>query len=288
MPTKIYLSTLARVVDPEHAQINVLDRGLLYGDSIYETQRTAGGRIVAWPAHLARLRRSAEGLGIDLPWSDGQLTEIVERTHAATGNPDSVLRVIITRGVGPLMLDPRQALSPTLIVLAFPLHLPDEATYLRGLRARIVDLVKAPGGGLDPSLKTGNYLPSVQALRQALAAGDDDAIFCTPTGGVAEGATSNVFAVIGGELRTPPLSEGLLSGITRALILGLGRGLGIPVREAPISPDELRAADEVMLTSSVRGPIAVTTLDGRPVGPGGEGPITARLRRAYADALTRV
>lgn len=283
--TKIYLSTLGRPVDPEHATLGVLDRGFLFGDSVFETQRTARGRPVAWAQHLARLRRSAAGLGIAVPWSDAELTAIADATHTATGNPESVLRVIVTRGGGPLLLDPRRAGPPTLIVLALPLQLPAEADYVRGLRARLVDAIKVPAAALDPTIKTGNYLPNLQALRLALDAGDDDAILRTPAGDVAEGATSNVFAVVAGGLRTPPVSAGILPGITRAIVLGLAAGLGLPAREARLAPDELRAADEVFLTSSVRGPIAVAALDGRPVGPGREGPITARVRRRYAAYL---
>lgn len=283
--TKVYLSTAGRPLDPEAAVVPVFDRGFLFGDGVFETLRTAGGRPVAWDAHLARLRRSAAGIGLDLPFSDAHLRAAACDTHAATGNPDSVLRVIVTRGSGPLMLDPRRAREPLLVVLAVPLVLPAEDAYVRGLRARIVDVTRVPAEALDPTLKTGNYLPNILALRQAIAAGDEDAILRNAAGRIAEGATSNVFAVAAGALRTPSVSEGILPGITRAAVLDLAARLGLPAAETPLTPDALRAADEVFLTSSVRGPIAVTTLDGRPVGEGREGPLTARIRRAYADSL---
>lgn len=284
--TKIYLSTAGRPLDPDEARISPLDRGFLYGDAVFETLRSAGARPVAWDAHTARLRRSAAGLGFEVPWSDAELRAIADATHAATGNADSVLRIVVTRGGGPLQLDPRQAMDPLLVVIARPLRLADAAAYARGLRARIVAAHKPDAGALDPTLKTSNYLPNLQALRQALAAGDDDAILCTPAGAIAEGATSNVFAVRGGVLCTPPVSEGLLPGITRALVLQHARAAGVPTAEEPLSPAALRAAEEVFLTSSVRGPIAVTTLDGAPVGAGVEGTLTAATRRrwdAYLD-----
>lgn len=286
--TRVYLSTVGRPLDPAEASVSVLDRGFLFGDAVFETLRTAGGRPVAWAAHTARLRRSAAGIGLDLPWTDDELRACADATHAATGNDDSVLRVVVTRGVAPMMLDPRKADAPTLAVLALPLVVPDEAGYARGVRARIVDATRVPASALDPAFKTANYLPNIQALRQALAAGDDEAILKNPDGLVAEGATSNVFAVIAGELLTPPLADGILPGITRAAVLELAAELSIPARETPLLPFELRAADEVFLTSSVRGPIAVTTLDGHPVGAGVEGPLTARLRQRYAAALPRL
>lgn len=286
--SKIYLSTAGRPLDPDQATVPALDRGFLFGDSVFETLRTAGGRPVEWAAHLARLRRSADGLGFTVPWRDDELRAIVLSTHAATGNADSVVRVVVTRGRGPMMLDPRKVSDPLLVVYVLPLQLPSEDDYQRGLRARIVDAIRPPPAALDPSLKTGNYLPNIQALRRALAAGDDDALLLTPEGAIAEGPTSNVFAVIAGRVRTPPLSEGILDGTTRAVALRLAGELGLQAGEARILPDELRGADEVFLTSSVRGLLAVTTLDGHPVGAGREGPITAALRRCYEGWLQSV
>ncbi|MBZ5710290.1 aminotransferase class IV [Nannocystis pusilla] len=283
--SRVFLSTIGRPLDPADAAVPVLDRGFLFGDAVFETLRTAGGRPVAWTAHTERLRRSAAGIGLELPWSDAELRARVDATHADTGNADSLVRIVVTRGVGPLMLDPRRAVTPTLAVLAVPLDLPDEAGYVRGLRARIVDVTRVPATALDPAFKTANYLPNIQALRQALAAGDDEAILINPAGVVAEGATSNVFAVLQGVVYTPPVDTGILPGITRAAVLDLAGKLGISAQESALHPFDVRCADEVFLTSSVRGPIAVTSVDGHPIAAGTEGPLTARIRRAYADTL---
>ncbi len=281
--TRVYLSSVGRPLAPEDATVSVFDRGFLFGDDVFETLRTAGGRPVAWIPHLARLRRSAAVLGIAVPWSDAELRAIVDATHAATGNPDSVVRLVVTRGRGPMMLDPRRVADPLLVVYALPLALPGEDDYVRGLRARIVGVARPGARTLDPQVKAGNYLPNIQALREALAAGDDDAILLGESGAVAEGPTSNVFAVVGGAVVTPPIAEGILAGITRAIVLELAADLGAAERR--LWPDDLRAADEVFLTSSVRGPIAVTTLDGAAVGAGREGPLTAAIRRRWAAYL---
>lgn len=288
MPSKVYLSTVGRPVDPGEATVSVFDRGFLYGDSVYETLRTAGGRPVEMARHLERLRRSAAGIGLEIPFTDEALRAAVAATHAASDNPDSYVRVIVTRGTGPLMLDPRVSTTPLLVVLVQALKLPAPALYEAGLAVRIVDIHKISARSLDPTLKTGNYLNSIQALRQAAASAAEDAILCSPAGDVAEGATSNVFMVRAGELVTPALATGLLEGITRALVLALARELGIACHEAKIWPDELRAADEVFLTSSVRGVMPVTQLDGQPVGDGGVGSVTRRVLVRYQQYIEAV
>ena len=288
MPSKVYLSTVGRPVDPGEATVSVFDRGFLYGDSVYETLRTAGGRPVEMARHLERLRRSAAGIGLEIPFTDEALRAAVAATHAASDNPDSYVRVIVTRGTGPLMLDPRVSTTPLLVVLVQELKLPAPALYEAGLAVRIVDIHKISARSLDPTLKTGNYLNSIQALRQAAASAAEDAILCSPAGDVAEGATSNVFMVRAGELVTPALATGLLEGITRALVLALARALGLVCHEAKIWPDELRAADEVFLTSSVRGVMPVTQLDGQPVGDGGVGPVTRRVLVRYQQYIEAV
>lgn len=288
MTIKVYLSTAGRPLDPAEAMISVFDRGFLYGDSVYETLRTAGGHFVEMRRHLVRLRRSAAGIGLEIPFTDQELAEATRATCDATGNPDCYVRVVVTRGTGELGLDPRHAGVPLLVVVAKELKLAPAELYERGISAHIVDVRKISRRSLDPTLKTGNYLNSIQALRQATDNAAEDAIMLSVDGAVAEGATSNVFMVKDGAILTPSLKTGLLSGITRALICELARADGREVAEVTIWPDDLRAADEVFLTSSVRGPIAVTKLDGAPVGQGRVGPVTQRLSALYSDYLDRV
>ncbi len=279
--TKVFLSTHPEPLDPAHATISVFDRGFLYGDSVYETMRTAGGQPLELERHLARLRRSADGIGLSIPFTDAELADAIARTHAATGNAESYVRLVITRGAGPVALDPRTSEEPLLVVLVQPLVLPAPEAYTRGITAIVVGITKNAGTSIDPEIKSGNYLNNILALRQAIAAGGEDAIMCNPEGAVSEGATSNVFMVEGGRIETPNMRTGILPGITRQTVCELAASLGIPIVETNILPDRLREADEVFLTSSVRGIMPVTRLDGAVVGDGSAGPITRRLHQAY-------
>lgn len=283
--TKIYLSTQDRVVDPAEANVSVFDRGFLYGDSIYETMRTAGGGIpVELARHMERLARSGQGIYMDLPLSAAELGALIGRTHEATGNEESYVRMMITRGAGPIGLDPRRTEAPTIVIVAQPLELPSEATYAKGLAAVLVGVDKV-GGGLDPGIKTGNYLTNIIALREAIGRGGDDAILVTSADEVAEGATSNVFAVMEGKLCTPHLHVGLLAGITRQVVCELAAEVGHPASECTVRPDALRGASEVFMTSSVRGIMPVTRLDGAQVGSGQAGPVTMALRARYESYI---
>ncbi len=289
MGTKIYLSSLGRPVDPAEATVSVFDRGFLYGDSVYETLRTSGGQPVDWQPHVDRLHRSAEGIGLELPMSDDALRAVVMRTLAASDNADSKVRIVVTRGTGPIALDVRTSSDPQLVVFVEPLKLPPPEQNEQGISAAVVQ----PPRNLrtvEANLKTGNYLPNIQALRKAIEQRGEDAIMCNHDGEVAEGATSNLFMVEGGQLHTPPVETGLLPGITRGTIIRIALEQGIGVSETRFKPDRLAKADEVFLTSSVRAVMPVTRLDGRPVGrpvEGGErgsvGPVTRRMMRAYAE-----
>lgn len=283
--TKVYLSTQDRVVDPAEANVSVFDRGFLYGDSIYETMRTAGGGVpVELARHMERLARSGQGIYMDLPLSGAELGALIGRTHAATGNEESYVRMMITRGAGPIGLDPRRTEAPTIVIVAQPLELPSEAMYAKGLAAVLVGVDKV-GGGLDPGIKTGNYLSNIIALREAIGRGGDDAILVTSADEVAEGATSNVFAVIDGKLCTPHLRVGLLAGITRQVVCELAAEVGHPASECTVRPAALGGASEVFLTSSVRGIMPVTRLDGAQVGSGQAGPVTTALRARYESYI---
>ncbi|PRP92156.1 D-alanine aminotransferase [Enhygromyxa salina] len=282
MSTKVWLSTHERALDPEDATISVYDRGFLYGDSVYETLRTAGDRVIELDAHLDRLRRSAAGIAFDLPFENEHIARALRETVAAAKNEDSRIRVIVTRGVGPIALDTRVAEAPLLVIMVEPLVVPDAEAYERGISAIVV----GREGSIRPGLKTGNYLGNILALRRAHERGADDAILCNAEGAVAEGATSNFFMVVAGSIHTPSLSTGLLAGITRGVVMRLlEQELGMPTCERTVLVEELRAADELFLTSSVRGIMPVTTLDGRSVGDGSAGPVTRRALEVYSEFL---
>lgn len=287
MPTKVWLSTHERALDPEQATISVFDRGFLYGDSVYETLRTVGGRAFELEPHLHRLRRSAAGIGFELPFSDAEISAAIDQTLAAAQNPLSRIRVIVTRGTGPIALDTRVAESPVLVVLVTPLEELDLETRLRGISAVVVGREDYFRPGLI-GLKTGNYLGNILALRQAHEQGADDAILCNAEGEVAEGSTSNLFLVVDGRVHTPSLASGLLAGITRDLVIRLlGSPLGVEAVERTVMAEELSRADELFLTSSIRGVMPVTRLDGAPVGDGTAGPLTRRVMEVYDAYLAQ-
>jgi branched-chain amino acid aminotransferase len=284
MPIRVYID--GQVREPEEARVSVFDRGFLYGDSVYETIGTAYGRLFAAREHLDRLERSAERIGLRVP-PRAEIERAIAETVEAAGNAESRVRVILTRGVGKLDLDPASASDTRLVVIVFPLGPPTPEMFDKGVAVAIVSVARNSPAAIDPAVKSGNYLNNVLALGEARRRCKAyEAILLAGDGSVAEGSTSNVFVVVGGEVRTPQPEVGILDGITRAKVIGLCREAGIPLCERRLSPDELRGADEAFITSATRGVLPVTTIDERPVASGAPGPVTRRLMSLY-DALAR-
>jgi branched-chain amino acid aminotransferase len=282
------------LVDAAAARISVFDRGFLYGDSVYEVIRTYGGRPFELEAHLARLRHSAHRIGLEPKWDSGRTTAEIARTLEAArdgevDDPDAApwnvgeryLRVVMTRGAGEIGLDPALAVDPVALVIAQPLRGPPASAYSDGVAAAIVGVRRASPQAIDPSAKTGAHLPNVLAVREARAAGAHEALLLDDGGFVTEGSSSNVFAVRAGRLSTPPLAAGILEGVTRGVVIRLAGGLGLTVEESPLRPEDLEAADEVFLTSTVREIVPVTRLGARAIGEGRPGPQTYRLHREF-------
>jgi branched-chain amino acid aminotransferase len=275
-----------RVVAGADAQVSVFDRGFLYGDSVYETLATVNGRLFALAEHLDRLERSASRIGLPLP-ERAHIHEAVLATVAAAGNAESRVRVIVTRGAGSIDLDPGSAGAPALVVIVGPRNGPTPDMYARGVAVQIVSVTRNHPGAIDPAVKSGNYLNNVLALGEARRrSGAHEAILCAAaSGSVAEGASSNVFTVVDGQVRTPALGVGILDGITRTKVLELCRTAGVPAHEVDfLSTDELRGADEVFLTSAVRAVLPVTRVDDRRIGDGSPGPVTRRLMALFQAA----
>ena len=282
---KVYVN--GRITDRESAVISIFDRGFLYGDSVYEVLRTAGGRQVDLDRHLERLARSAAAIALELP-TDATVRGAITDTLAAAANPDSYVRIIVTRGGGPINLDPAAADTPSLLVIVAPLVMPAAELYTRGARLAIVGVERTSRRAVDPAVKSGNYLNNIMALAEAKRAGAYEAVMCGPDGRVAEGSTSNVFAVRAGRCTTPFLSTGLLPGITRQRVMELAATAGIPAVEGDLMPDDLRAADEVFITSSIRGVMPIAQVDDRPIAGSIPGPVTARLMALYDGFLAEV
>jgi branched-chain amino acid aminotransferase len=270
-----------RLVSGDQACVSVFDRGFLYGDSVFEAIATRGGMPVDLEAHLARLVRSAEQVHIAMPVPWTRIAAEVDEALVASGNAESNIRVMLTRGQGALGLDPSSAHSPLRVIIVTPLHRPPREFYEQGIGVstyrtqRTADATDAVGA------KVGNYLVAVLALRAARAHGSEEALIIDGTGHVVEGATSNVFAVIHGELFTPPVEAGILPGITRARLLEIARAHGIAYQEKALTVAELVSADEVFISSSIREVVPVVRIDGTPVGGGQPGPVARRLLAAY-------
>lgn len=284
-PGKVWLD--GAVMDAESARVPVFDRGFLYGDSVYEVLRTFGLRPHALDEHLDRLEGSARRIGMRIP-ERALIARAIDEAARATGEPEAYLRVIVTRGAGPINLDPASVdEEPRLVVLALPLKLPEATLYRDGASATIVGARRNAPGSVDPQVKSGNYLNSVLALAEARQRGAYEALMCDGVGRIAEGASSNLFVVSGGRIVTPPLSVGLLEGITRRHVIQLARAAGIPVDEASVWPSDLRRADEAFITSSVRGVMPIVRIDEYAVGDGRPGPITRRVMAAYDEEAAR-
>jgi branched-chain amino acid aminotransferase len=280
--TRIYID--GTISGPEDAKISVFDRGFLYGDSVYEVMRTSGGHLVDFERHLVRLQKSADSLALATPAVD-EVREAIARTLSSSANTESYLRIVVTRGSGEVGLDTALAGRPTLIVIAKPLVLPAQDLYERGIGVRLVDVQRTSAKAVDPSVKSGNYLNNILALAEARGRGDDEAIMCDQGGSIAEGSSSNVFWVSDGVLHTPSLAVGLLAGITRGRVLELAKDAGIAAREGSFAADELRGASEAFITSSIRGILPISRVDGQSICQAIPGPLTGALIAGYAEFL---
>ena len=237
--------------------------------------------------HLARLAESARRIYMELPSPASRLLDAVRETVAAAGvapDGDAYVRLVVTRGAGPLGLSIEPGLVPTVVVVVAEAHRPDAASWERGLTVALVDRLRVSVRALDPGAKTGNYMNNMLALHEAKLRDADDAVMLNERGEVTEGSTSNVYLVAGGSIATPALAAGILKGTTRTRILDLCARDALPAREARVLPEDLTSAEEIFLSSSVRGVVPVLRVDGRPVGDGRPGPVTRRVRALFERA----
>lgn len=274
--------------EPADAKVSVFDRGFLYGDSVFETVRTYDGEPFALAEHLARLERSAARVFIDLPVPTSTIADEVARAVMLAGNRESYVRVMVTRGSGPLGLDTGFEAKPLRVIIVGPLVPPSDEAYERGISVvtfrtqRVAEATDAAG------TKVGNYLVAVLAMRKARNEGGSEALIVDQQGNIVEGATSNLFAVTGGTLVTPPEAAGILPGITRAVLLDLARELAWPVELRPLPVDEALRADELFVCSSIRELLPVVRVDGRPIASGEVGPTSRKLLRAFREKVRRI
>lgn len=275
------VSINGRVGSPEEVTLKVTDNGFVFGDSAYETLRTYGGRPFELDRHLRRLRRSIAFLGFDLKISDGELRTQIDACLAFALNAESYLRVIVSRGVGDMSYRFERIPEPTVAMYVKPLDATNDSLYAKGAAAVIVSIRRNPIEALNPAIKASNLLNNALATREAYAKGAFEAILLNTRGEVAEGAGSNVFIVKDGCLLTPPLSCGLLAGITREIVLEVAAASGQAHEERVLSASDLSSADELFVTSTLKELAPMTTLDGAPVGDGSVGPISKALLTAF-------
>ena len=271
------------IVRPEDAKVSVYDRGFLYGDSIFETLRTYGGKPLALAEHMARLASSAERVAITLPIAVDVIAAQVVEALAAAQNPESTVRVMVTRGTGPLGLDPNLAEKPLIVTMVEPLSALSTALYRDGVS--VITFRTERASDHAPGAKVGNYLAGVLAIKAAKAVGAHEAILLDASGHVVEGTTSNVFALRNGVLHTPSEEAGILVGITHAEVLEAARLLALAVDTSPMFPADLHGADEVFISSTIREILPAVRVDDRPVGDGLPGPVTRALHRAFRERV---
>ena len=285
-----------RISDEHDAVIPVLDHGFLYGEGVYETLRTYNQRPFLLDRHLRRLRKSAEMISLRVPLTDDQFDARIaetERTAAArVGERSSewYIRILLTRGVGELTYDPAACSTPSVVVMVKPFEPPRPEAYERGVTVALVSIVRNHPGALNPLIKSNNLLNNALAMQEATRRGAFEGVMRNYRGELSECTQSNLFVVKNGQALTPPLESGLLAGITRELVVELGRAEGIPVCEAVLRDDDLFEADEAFLTGTTRELLPITRVDDRVIGNGQPGLITRRLLEAFrrhAQALTR-
>jgi branched-chain amino acid aminotransferase len=270
-------------VPREEAMVSAFDRSFLYGDGLFETVRAYAGTPFKLAGHLKRLAASGEALGIVPP--DGladAATELIERN----GLSDAYVRITVSRGTHAGALAPDEPLAPTVLIEAKPLHPYPAELYERGAALTVSSLAHDSASPLRRH-KTTSYLVSILAKREAKERGVDEALLLDPAGNVAEGATSNVFCVRGGELLTPSLDLNILPGLTRATVIDLARGAGIAVREERFGLAALTSANEAFLTNSLMEVMPVRFVDDHAFAPA-PGPVTQSLAAAYHALASQV
>jgi len=269
------------------AKISVYDHGLLYGDGVFEGIRAYNGLVFKLKEHIDRLYRGAHSIMIKIPMTKSEMIKAVLETLKKNNLKDAYVRLVVTRGVGDLGIDPRKCPKPTILIIAEPMlriHSPEAKE--KGMKTIISWVKKDPVDATSHEIKSMNYLNSILAKIEANNAGIDEAICLDRAGFVCEGAGENIFLVYEGKIFTPPISSGALHGITRGVVMKLAEKLGYAVIEKNITPNELFSADEVFFTGTATEVIAVVEVNKRIIGDGKPGPVTRRIMQEF-DRLTK-
>jgi len=276
---KIFLD--GKFVNEADAKVSVFDHGLLYGDGVFEGIRLYAGNVFRLEEHLERLEYSAKALLLTLPMTRAELREATCETCRVNGLRDAYIRLVVTRGPGDLGLAPWSCPKPTVFIIAGKISIYPQEFYDNGLAIVTVPTRRIGHAALPPTVKSLNYLNNILGKIEARQAGALEAIMLNDQGYVAECTADNVFVVHKGEIFTPSASQGALKGITRGTIFDIAQELGVPVREVNLTRYDIWCADECFLTGTGAEVIPVVKLDGREIGAGKPGPVTARVLAAF-------
>jgi branched-chain amino acid aminotransferase len=281
MELQIYLD--GALVPESQAKISVFDHGLLYGDGVFEGIRFYNGRVFRLEQHIRRLYDSARAILLNVPISPEEMIRATCETVKANGLRDGYVRLVLTRGVGPMGLSPFKCAKPSIIIIAASISLYPEEAYRDGLTMASVATRRTSHDILSPQVKSLNYLNNVMAKVEAIQAGAEEGLMLNDLGLVAECTGDNLFIVRDGVVSTPPLTAGALDGITRGVVFEIARELSIPIRERDLSRHDIYTADECFLTGTAAEVIAAVRLDQRPIGSGKPGPIAQRIIARFRE-----
>lgn len=269
------------------AKVSVFDHGLLYGDGVFEGIRAYNGRVFKLKEHIDRLYASAKAILLDIPLTHAEMMKATVETIRANKLRDCYVRLIVTRGVGTLGLNPRSCKSPSVIIIAGKIQVYPAELYGKGMDIVTVPTVRNLHSAVNPAIKSLNYLNNILAKIEANNAGVEEAVMLNAEGFVAEGTADNIFIIKQGALLTPPLYAGALYGITRGTVMELAEQSGIKVAEMNLTRYDLFNADECFLTGTGAEIMPVIKIDGRVIGAGQPGALTQKLIAEYR-ALTKV
>jgi branched-chain amino acid aminotransferase len=273
-------------LDRETATVSVYDHGLLYGDGVFEGIRVYGGRIFKLTEHLDRLYDSAKAIWLTIPMPRDEMAAVTEEAVRRSGIAEAYIRHIVTRGVGDLGLDPRKCPTPSIIIIVDTIRLFPEEVYETGLRVVTAGTPIPHREALSPRVKSLNYLAHILAKIEGINSNADEVLMLDSEGHVAEGSGQNLFVVKGGAIQTPAAYAGILRGVTRDVVIELGRKAGYDVQETTLNRYDVYTADEAFFTGTASELIAIRQVDGRVIGGGKPGPVTRDLRSRF-QALVR-
>lgn len=280
---KIYIN--GKYFSERDAKVSVFDHGLLYGDGIFEGIRIYNGRVFKLKEHIDRLFCSAKAILLEIPMSHAALMQATVETCRANKLREGYIRLVVTRGVGTLGLNPRSCKNPSVIIIAGKIQVYPQELYARGMDIVTVPTVRNLHSAVNPAVKSLNYLNNILAKIEANNAGVEEAVMLNAEGFVAECTADNLFIIKAGALFTPPLSAGALYGITRGTVMDLAAQSGMKVSEPNLTRYDLFNADECFLTGTGAEIMPVVKIDGRVIGSGKPGALTRKLVEKY-HALT--